>query len=991
MANERSKKIPVTERQFLWVQDDDKGEVTLHVGPTMVSPTASDRVVVDDGDGGFREAQTDRPQQMIELGDNQYAVLSNPLAEAADPTSPNGKFKQGRNESRPLKSGTRQMIAGPTSFYLRPGQRAEVRDAHKLASNQYLVVEVYGEVDKAAPYYDVTARSASIVRSTDGDDAGDGGKGDGGKGEKKPAASGAADLRRGRLIVIRGLDTQFYVPPTGVDIVPDTSVNASGASVSAAEAQALLALGEDNGGRRHRRRGHQQQAGSQQVLAANAGVALADFASPVYGSYEALGNISPHEKLGMKGFALDPMARKTAEKRLAGATHDALEREVKSGSQPVLTVPAGGQAQGGAVMMAVPTSMADDVESNEALRRQLEREARQARLIRNAVVLGEKEYCVIIDADGKREIKVGPARVFPGPYDTFQIAGSRNRVYDAYELLPTRALWLRVISKIGKDAMAKKLPHGFKLETTEKKEQYVPGDELLLTGVSTFFVPFNEIEVLSPDTGQAVIGNDHTQVFIESIGIDQKSGIYVRDLATGEVKLVRGKQCYLVDPRKEVHVTRTLSVEQWNLWIAAQEPHKATHAPVTTPWAISVTVPPNTAVLATSAKGQRVIEGPRVELLEYEENLAPVTLSTGTPKSDVKPLKTCYLRIGGVRVSDQVSVETSDFVRISVRTSYGISFAPDARERWFTHEDFVKFMTDHLRSLVRGRCRTIALKDLWPQLPAVVRDTILGEKAQDGKRAGRAFQDNGLQITEVEVLTAQLEDPAISALLTETQKAAVVVQIGDKRAQEDLASAKLRAGIAKETSALEAEALERKAQLEERARMLRHASELAMTRERESIERERVTLAIVREAEVLKAKLEREAQEHRAKLSYASGDVEAIKLRNEADVEHRQKISAIETALIQAKSAATVAEHQSVQRGLIEAMVGLGDRIMLGEVAENMNLVTLFKGKDVGSILKEVVGGTKLAETVAKLGAGAAGIVGANGDKNRVAGALASS
>src|SRR6185369_4874057 len=46
-----SRKIPVTERQFLWVQDDDKGEVTLHVGPTMVSPTAADRVVIDDGEG----------------------------------------------------------------------------------------------------------------------------------------------------------------------------------------------------------------------------------------------------------------------------------------------------------------------------------------------------------------------------------------------------------------------------------------------------------------------------------------------------------------------------------------------------------------------------------------------------------------------------------------------------------------------------------------------------------------------------------------------------------------------------------------------------------------------------------------------------------------------------------------------------------------------------------------------------------------------------
>src|SRR3954454_18095625 len=82
MSERTSRKIPVTERQFLWVQDDDKGEVTLHVGPTMVSPTAADRVVIDDGMGGFREDVSGKPQSMVELGDNQYAMLFNPLAES---------------------------------------------------------------------------------------------------------------------------------------------------------------------------------------------------------------------------------------------------------------------------------------------------------------------------------------------------------------------------------------------------------------------------------------------------------------------------------------------------------------------------------------------------------------------------------------------------------------------------------------------------------------------------------------------------------------------------------------------------------------------------------------------------------------------------------------------------------------------------------------------------------------------------------------------
>ena len=56
------------------------------------------------------------------------------------------------------------------------------------------------------------------------------------RGELKPV-----ELKRGQLIVIRGLDTQFYIPPTGVDIVPDTSVDDSGAAISGAAALKLLA------------------------------------------------------------------------------------------------------------------------------------------------------------------------------------------------------------------------------------------------------------------------------------------------------------------------------------------------------------------------------------------------------------------------------------------------------------------------------------------------------------------------------------------------------------------------------------------------------------------------------------------------------------------------------------------------------------------------------------------------------------------------------
>jgi hypothetical protein len=521
--NERgSRKIPVTERQFLWVQDDDKGEVTLHVGPTMVSPTAADRIVIDDGSAGFREDVSGRPQMMIEVGDHQYAVLYNPLLE--NDGGPNGRFRTGRNEARPLRNGTRAMIPGPCHFWLRPGQRCEVRDAHELSASQYLVVKVYGPVDPSAPYYDVTARSAAITRATA--EALDG------RPTPLPSAPDSRELLRGQLIVVRGIDTQFYIPPTGVDIVPDTSVDESGATVSAATARQLVQQMQT-----------QAQAQLPRPLAPGA-VALR--AKKDVGFEEDLGRelaeseITPSDDDELHGPADKSKAPRRAVAQYQAQAAQIVDQGARTRqrvlpppppamapppSRPAPAAPPQAPAISGAAVAATPAPAPisiDEILSSDSFRRAIEREARQARLVRHAVVLGEKEYCVLIDPDGKREIKVGPARVFPGPYDTFMIKGSRNRVYDAYELLPQRALWLRVISQISREDMAQKMPRGVQLE----KEMYYPGDELLLSGVSGFFFPFNEIEVLSPSTGEAVVGNDHRNVFIEAIGIDQKSGFY---------------------------------------------------------------------------------------------------------------------------------------------------------------------------------------------------------------------------------------------------------------------------------------------------------------------------------------------------------------------------------------------------------------------------------------------------------------------------------
>ncbi len=946
MAERGSRKIPVTERQFLWVQDDDKGEVILHVGPTMVSPTAADRVVVDDGQGGFREDPSGRPQPMVELSDSQYAVLQNPLHEAEEGT-PNGRFKQGRNEARALRNGTRHMIPGPCSFYLRPGQRVEVRDAHELASNQYLVVKVYGAVDQEAFYYAITAKSAAITSATAEDVAGETTTS---LDEVDPVS-----LTRGQLIVIRGLDTQFYIPPTGVDVVPDLSVDASGATLSAATARQILR--------------------SPPPPPAPAGAASVSHPLPTEELVQAmdLDDELADELLAEAEVVEEPEVerprrrgrkskREIPRQQARLSAMNQVEQAARLRHQVQRPAPANLVAEP-APAQKISRDELNTLLSSDVHRQALEREVRKARLVRQAVVLGEKEFCVILDADGKREIKRGPARVFPGPYDSFQTKGSRERIYDAYELLPQRALWLRFIAPIAKSKLEHQLPRGIELE----QEIYQPGDELVVTGINSFFFPFNEVEILHPLTGGPHVGNDHSEIFIEAIGIDQRSGIYVRDLSTGEARLVRGKRSYLVDPRKEVHITRTVPAEEWNLWISHHEPHKRTQEAVTTPWAMSITVPHNTAVLATSADGQRVIEGPCVDLLEYEEVLAPLTLSTGTPKSDARTIRTCFLRTAGNRVSDRISMETADFVQIDAKVSYHVAFDNEHKASWFNHENYVGLLCDHLRSLVRGQARAMPLVELWPRLSEVIRDIILGEKTDAG-RAGRLFTENGMRVTEVEVLSGEILDVEIAQLLETVQRESVALVIGDQQAREKLRSRKLRHELEQERITLEQEAQTAQAKLVALQRELAQQARLAELRDQESAAREGVELGAAREALALEKDLERQAAMAQAKAARlrakVAAKVEAAQLEHGEQQSHQAAMTTLRIKERDAESAAVVAERQAVQPALVEALTALGDKIVLADVAQNMNLVSLFKGKDVATLFRDVLGGTKLGDTI---------------------------
>lgn len=246
--------------QFAYVLDRTKGHVNVYVGPSKTSLSDTDSLVKwSDGSKmpqhlGMSEAVQGYP----DAPEDAYIILTNP-AKDGQTEHP----KEGQTSSLvALDFGRKVNIPGPASFALWPQQTAQVLKGHALKTNEYLVVKVYNEaaaktnwtkgVVKTKPHADATTPPVA------------GGADDpvmlkGMTDEQKAAMSAtrdkvnaimdgqltAADLFMGQRIIIKGTEVSFYIPPTGVEVVPDNNGNYVRDAVSLEQLEYCVMLDED--------------------------------------------------------------------------------------------------------------------------------------------------------------------------------------------------------------------------------------------------------------------------------------------------------------------------------------------------------------------------------------------------------------------------------------------------------------------------------------------------------------------------------------------------------------------------------------------------------------------------------------------------------------------------------------------------------------------------------------------------------------------------
>jgi major vault protein len=200
MRQERDLVLPPN--TFAYVLDRTKGKVSAYVGPFKTSLSDTDHLVVWQGGKFVPTPETERAvQPFIEAAEGQYIVLSNPAIAEGQHIPQTGSM----NDSTDLDTGRKVVIPGPANFPLWPGQSAQVIDGHHLRHNQYLVVRVYEA--RAA-----RENAGSALVATTG----------GGEGSESDASLPlVTSFSMGQLIVIKGTDVSFYVPSTGIEVVPE--------------------------------------------------------------------------------------------------------------------------------------------------------------------------------------------------------------------------------------------------------------------------------------------------------------------------------------------------------------------------------------------------------------------------------------------------------------------------------------------------------------------------------------------------------------------------------------------------------------------------------------------------------------------------------------------------------------------------------------------------------------------------------------------------
>lgn len=620
--------------------------------------------------------------------------------------------------------------------------------------------------------------------------------------------------------------------------------------------------------------------------------------------------------------------------------------------------------------------------------------------VREAVSLEQLEYCILKDEAGDKRYPRGPEVVFPEPTECFLEDESGNRKFRALEMNNIQGVHVKVTE--GYEENGEVYDEGEELFITGKESSIYylrPEHTIIQYGNNNLkhyatAIPAGEGRyVMNRDNGEINLKNGPSMLLP-----DPRSEVIVR-------RILSKKQCELWYPgnaeavayNENLRQLMATSVSSRSGFVSEGDYQKGTsqhlasvlesedarlrgatamrladtgqtfaggqkflrNISYTAPRTLtldtkfdgvpSINIFTGYACQVVSKTGKRRVElGPTTVLLNYDETLEVLTLSTGKPKNTDTLFNTVYLRVTNNKIGDIIDVETQDHVPVKVKLSLCVNFEGD-KNKWFDIENYVKFLTDHVRSILKGVVKKRTVEDFYANYLPIVRDAILGQKPEKGDRQGLVFAENGMRVTDVEILDVTLGNPEIAKLLNGMQYEVV-------RQNISLAQARKTLEVTQEQERLNVETAEAKAETQ------RRTLEIEAEKVRQNLELELAKVASELQALAEKQKTQTMSQtlldiSHNGALSR-----EGSKL--DQDIEYQKRRSEISLATSKAETDNAVSRLAAAKDGMAEALVALGRQETLVKVAEAVKIDTFLSGESMEGALSRVFAGLPFIQQI---------------------------
>jgi len=861
MAGEKRDLI-VSPGEYAYLRDGTKGTIKVFTGPTVVTPSAQDEGIIYNAETGKFEpcAELAQAKRTIPVTvEGFYCVLLNPAKNRKQPD------EGGQSTGVDLEVGRKINIPGPVMFALWPGQSAEVIRGHQLRYNQYLIARVYNEAAAKENWSKAVVKPATpLVPPADTATA-----------EEKAAYQTALkaeaeakvatapppkDLTVGKLLIIRGTEVSFYIPPTGISVVAE-GIDETQRTQFVREALTLERLEyaillDENGNKRY----------------VNGPTVV--FPAPTERFMEGK---TDDGQVSRKFRAIELNELQGLHLKVIADFKDEKGVEHKAGEELFLT---GKDAQ-----IYYPREEVSAVKYDG-----------KTKHFASAVPVGEGRY-VLNRMTGEIATKKGPTMLLPDPRTEVIVRRvlADRECQDWYpgnmEALGYNQNLREILKQVPTTRGA---PSEGDIERNYKGGKGGPTKGMIV-GAS-----MNTGGVYA--SSMAVAGGVSNANFADSSRVSKEQG-FVGD------EFVRASS--FTAPRALTLDTKYQGVPTVQVWTGY-------------------------AVLVVSKSGdkRRVVKGPSVVLLDYDESFEVMELSRGKPKTTDNLLRTVYLRTDNNQVTDVVTVETSDYVQFNLRLGYRVNFEGDS-SKWWAVENYVKFLCDRMRSDLKGAIKKLSFTQFRPNATEILQGIILG------KDKGRVFAENNMRVTDVEVLAVDCLDQTIEGAFKQSALAVVKTNIELDQLKRGLEVTKEKQDVIKEEA-------------EVRATTEMKKNELAIQ-------------VATSELNVLIAKLGNDLKSIEAKKDLAS-NMEELKNYEFDQNLAREKRAQDQILALKAKAqemaiAAAVSEAENVAKRFVAAKDGLSELAKAAmdtgaavEIAKAMNIQRAIGGDSFADAASKVLG-----------------------------------